>query len=138
MAKKIQLGAALVEQGFLKAERLEEALSQQQRTGRPLGRVLLDNRFVTEDQLARTISAQLDLPFVDLRRFDVIPELVRKITEVQARRYRAVILEERPDSYVVGLVDPLDLRAQDDVSALLKRPVDVAIITNEQLVLTID
>jgi MSHA biogenesis protein MshE len=138
MSKKIQLGAALVEQGFLKQERLEEALAQQQRTGRPLGRVLLDNRFVTEDQVAKTLAVQLDVPFVDLRRFDVVPDLVRKITEVQARRYRAVVLEEKPDSYVVGLVDPLDLRAQDDVSALLKRPVDVAIVTNEQLVLTID
>jgi MSHA biogenesis protein MshE len=138
MAKKIQLGAALVEQGFLKPERLEEALAQQQRTGRPLGRVLLDNRFVTEDQVAKTLATQLDVPFVDLRRFDVVPDLVRKITEVQARRYRAVVLEERPEAYVVGLVDPLDLRAQDDVAALLKRPVDVAIVTNEQLVLTID
>jgi MSHA biogenesis protein MshE len=138
VAKKIQLGAALVEQGYLKQEKLDEALQQQARSGRQLGRVLLDNRFVTEEQMGRTLAAQLDVPFVDLRRFDVAPETVRKLTEMQARRFRAIVLEDRDDSYLVGVVDPMDLRAQDELSALVRRPVDVAVITNEQLVLTID
>src|SRR5258706_5641563 len=136
--KKIQLGQALVEQGFLKQEKLDDALAQQARTGRQLGRVLLDNRYVTEEQVARTLSVQLDVPFVDLRRFDVVPDTVRKISELQARRFRAIVLEDRSDSFLVGFVDPLDLRAQDDLSVLLKRHLDVSIVTNEQLVLTVD
>ncbi|MGH8673670.1 MAG: GspE/PulE family protein, partial [Burkholderiales bacterium] len=42
------------------------------------------------------------------------------------------------DSYLVGLVDPADLRAQDEIAALLKRPIDIAVITNDQLVATVD
>jgi MSHA biogenesis protein MshE len=68
----------------------------------------------------------------------VIPDTVRKITEMQARRYRAIVLEDRSETLLIGLVDPTDLRAQDELAMALKRPIDVAMITNEQLVHTID
>src|SRR5258706_13645490 len=132
------LGNLLVDQGLLTPEKLAEALTEQVRSGRLLGRVLVENRFVTEEQLARTLAGQLKVPYIDLRRYEVNFAIVRALTEAQARRFRSIVLEERADTYLVGMVDPFDLRAQDEISALLKRPVDVALITNEQLVQTID
>ncbi|RTL34975.1 MAG: type II/IV secretion system protein [Rhodocyclaceae bacterium] len=136
--KAAQVGAALIEEGFLTEEKLAEALAEQQRTGRLLGRVLLDNLYVTEEQLAKVIAAQQGIVFVDLRRFDVSPEIVQVLTEIQARRFHAIILEDRGDHYVVGFVDPSDLRAQDDLSRLLGKPIDVAVITSEQFSKTAD
>jgi MSHA biogenesis protein MshE len=49
-----------------------------------------------------------------------------------------VVLEDRGDSYLVGVVDPTDLRSQDELATLLKRHVDMAAITQEQLQATID
>ena len=132
------LGNLLVEQGLLTPEKLAEALREQERTGRLLGRVLVENRFVTEEQVARTLAGQLKVPYIDLRRYEVNFATVRALTEMQARRFRGLILEERADTYLVGMVDPFDLRAQDEISTLLRRPVDVALITNDQLVQTID
>jgi MSHA biogenesis protein MshE len=132
------LGTILVDQGLLTPERLGEALEEQRRTGRLLGRVLVENGFVTEEQLARTLATQLEVPYIDLRRYEVDFDTVRALSEMQARRFRGLVLEDRDDSYLVGLVDPFDLRAQDEISIVLKRPIDVALITNEQLVQTID
>jgi MSHA biogenesis protein MshE len=137
-SKTLLLGAALLQHGLVTQEKLDEALAENKRTGRMLGRVLLDMGIVTEEQIARAMSTQLGVPYVDLRRYEINPDTVKKLTEVQARRFRAVILEERSDTFVVGMVDPTDLRAQDELSLALKRPIEVAMITNDQLVHTID
>ena len=136
--KLSQLGTALVEQGHLNAEQLNEALIEQRRSGRQLGRVLVENNYVSEEQIARTIAEQMGMPYIDLRRFDVNPDIMRILSEMQARRFRAIILEDRKDTYLVGLADPSELRSQDELALLLKRPIDVALITNDQLVQTID
>ena len=62
----------------------------------------------------------MKIPFVDLKRFEVEPSTVRVLTETQARRYRALVLEDRGDSFLVGLVDPSDLRNYDDLTAQIK------------------
>ena len=136
--KPVKLGAALLEQGLLRPEQLNEALAEQKRTGQMLGRVLVDNNYVTEEQIAQAVSQQLGVAYVDLRRFEVQPQTVQLLTELQARRFHALVLESRDDACLVGVVDPSDLRSQDEMAALLKRPIDLAIITNEQLLQTID
>ena len=136
--KTEQLGTALIRLGYLTQQRLSDALAEQKRTGRILGRVLVENSYVTEEQMARTIAAQLGLPFIDLRRYDVAPELGRVISEVQARRFRSIILEDRNDSYLVGLADPSNLRDQDELSNLIGRPLYFSVITGDQFRRTVD
>jgi MSHA biogenesis protein MshE len=131
------LGNLLVDQGFLTPEKLAEALAEQERSGRLLGRVLVENRFVTEEQLARTLAGQLKVPTSTSGATKSISRPCARSPK-RRRRFRGIVLEERADTFLVGMVDPFDLRAQDEISALLKRPVDVGLITNEQLVQTID
>ncbi len=134
----LQLGAALIEQGYLTPVQLNEALAEQKRTGRMLGKVLVENNYVTEEQIARTIAAQQGVPFVDLLRYEVNPETVQVLNELQARRFRALVLEDRGDTWFVGLADPTDLRLQDELSRLLRRPIEIAVITSEQFNQTLD
>src|SRR5438094_2900008 len=132
------LGTVLIEQGVLRPEQLNQALADQRRTGTLLGKLLVEMELASEEQIAQAIARQLNLPYVDLRRFDVQPDIVRRLSELQARRFNAVVLEDRGDSYLVGVVDPTDLRSQDELATVLKRHVDLAAITNEQLLATID
>jgi MSHA biogenesis protein MshE len=133
-----QLGTALIKHGFLTQARLNEALEEQKRNGRMLGQVLLENNLVTEEQMARVIAEQQGLPFIDLRRYEVDPDVVKVLTEMQARRFKALILEDRKDSYLVGFADPSNLRAQDELAALVGRPIYIAVITAEQFSKTAD
>ncbi len=78
------------------------------------------------------------LPLVDLHRQDVDIALARRLPEVQARRYRAILLKDQGDSCLLGLADPDNLRAQDAISQLLRRPVDVVRVNHQALLETFD
>jgi MSHA biogenesis protein MshE len=93
---------------------------------------------VKELSSAETAARRLGVPYVDLRKQELHPKLVRLLSEPQARRHKAMVLEDRGDTYFVGFADPNDLRAQDDVATILRRPVDVAVITDTMLTDTIE
>jgi MSHA biogenesis protein MshE len=136
--EKIRLGDLLVQQKLISMDQLQFALEQQKRSGRKLGRVLVDNAFVSEDQISEAIAKQLNIPFINLKYYNVNLEIVRRLPENQARRFRAVALEERNGVLLVGMADPTDLFAFDEISRQLKRDIDVAVVTEGQLLETID
>ena len=132
------LGEALIEQGWLTSKQLSDALQEQKRTGQKLGQILIDNNFVSDEQIAKVLAAQQNLPFIDLKRFSIQREKSRLLGEMQARKYRAILLEERKDTYLVAVSDPFNLSAQDALSALLKRPIEYVVVANDQLSATIE
>jgi MSHA biogenesis protein MshE len=140
MAKveKYRLGELLVEQSLISPEQLQQALDEQQRHGRKLGRVLVENGWLTEEQIAGALARQLHIPYVNLQHYNVNTALARKLPEAQARRFHALPLEDRGDAVLLGMVDPTDLFAYDEVSRLLKRPLDLAVVAEDQLLNVID
>jgi MSHA biogenesis protein MshE len=58
--------------------------------------------------------------------------------ETLARRFRAIVLEDRKNTYLVGMADPTDLFAYDEVGRALKREIEVAVVNETLLVQTID
>ncbi|ADE12833.1 GspE/PulE family protein [Sideroxydans lithotrophicus] len=136
--EKIRLGDLLVQQKLISLDQLQFALEQQKRSGRKLGRVLVDNAFVSEDQISEAIAKQLNIPYINLKYYNVNLEIVRRLPENQARRFRAVALEERNGALLVGMADPTDLFSFDEIARLLKRDIDVAVVTEGQLLETID
>ena len=132
------LGEALIEQGWLTPKQLSDALQEQKRSGQKLGQVLIDNNFVSDEQIAKVLAAQQNLPFIDIKRFTIQRDKARLLGEMQARKYRAILLEERKDTYLVAVSDPFNLAAQDALSALLKRPIEYAVVANDQLSATIE
>ena len=136
--EKIRLGDILVGQKIVSQEDLHLALEQQKRTGRKLGRVLVELGFVSEDQICEAIARQLNIPFVNLKFFNTSQEVVRRLPETQARRFRAIVLEERGGKYLVGMSDPTDLFAFDELTRFLKREIQTAVVNEGLLVQTID
>jgi MSHA biogenesis protein MshE len=136
--EKVRLGDLLVHQKLISLDQLQFVLEQQKRTGRKLGRVLVDNGFITEDQISEALAKQLNIPYINLKYYNPNLEIVRRLPENQARRFRAVALEERNGTLLVGMTDPTDLFAFDEIARILKRDIDVAVVTESQLLETID
>ncbi|MFM2408703.1 MAG: hypothetical protein RL358_1445 [Pseudomonadota bacterium] len=136
--EKIRLGDLIVMQKIISQEQLEFALTQQKRSGRKLGRVLVENGFVTEDQISEALAKQFDIPFINLKYYNINIELVRLLSESQARRFRAIVLEVRNGLLLVGMVDPTDLFAFDELTRVLKRDIDVAVVNENMLLESID
>src|SRR3954469_10202436 len=136
--EKIRLGDILVLQKVISQDQLKAGLEQQKKSGRRLGRVLIEQGFLNEDQLCEAISRQLNLPYINLKFYNFNNDLVRRLPETQARRFRAILLEERKNHCLVGMADPTDLFAFDELARLLKRDIGAAVVSEALLLQTID
>ncbi|WP_201493164.1 GspE/PulE family protein [Rubrivivax sp. A210] len=130
---KLRLGDVLVQQHLISATQLEEALREQRSSGKKLGRLFIDSGLITEEALAHALARQLRVPAVNLKSFPLKSENVRLLAESPARRHRAVVLEDKGEHLLVGMVDPLDLFAFDELTRLLKRPLRIAVVPESQL-----
>ncbi len=136
--ERIRLGDLLVQQGLITEEQLGEALAAQRRSGRKLGRTIIDNGWVDEIQIAQALARQLRAPFVDMSRHSVRAEVARLLPETHARRLRALPLEETAAGVRVGMADPTDLSAYDEISRLMKREIELAVVAESDLLVAID
>ncbi|WP_297528110.1 GspE/PulE family protein [Thiohalobacter sp.] len=136
--KRVRIGDLLVEKKVISEAQLQAALADQKKSGRKLGRVLVDNGFITEDALLRLLSEQLDIPYIDLSRFELDPALVQRLPETYARRYRALVLKETDDGYLVGMADPTDIFAYDELARILKKPLSLAVVKEADVLRCID
>jgi MSHA biogenesis protein MshE len=136
--KKVRLGDLLIEQKLISDAQLAQALAEQKRTGRKLGRVLTDLGLVQEHQLHDLLSQHLQIPFVDLRQITPEPAAVRLLPEALARRFRALVLQADARGLSVGMADPTDLIAYDELVARLKQPLRIALVRETDLLRTMD
>ncbi|MDR1708661.1 MAG: GspE/PulE family protein, partial [Candidatus Accumulibacter sp.] len=136
--EKIRLGDLLIQQGLLTEEQLKLALDEQKRSGRKLGRIVVESGFVTEVAIAQALARQLRAPYLDLKLFNPKPDLINLLPEAQARRFRAVVLDEVGERLRVGFADPTDLQAFDDLVRLLRRDVEPVVVAESQLLSLID
>ena len=136
--EKIRLGDLLIQQKLISHEQLQFALDQQKASGRKLGRVLTDNAFVTEDDISEALSKQLNIPFINLKYYNINLDVARRLTESQVRRFRALALEERNGVLLVGMADPTDLFAFDELTRIFKHNIDLAVVTEGLLLETVD
>ncbi|MFT3858372.1 MAG: ATPase, T2SS/T4P/T4SS family [Aquabacterium sp.] len=136
--QRFRLGDLLVQDKLITDEQLEQALGEQRSSGRKLGEVLIDHGWITEAQIAKAVARQLRAPYIDLAHFPLRPELAQLLPEAHARRMRAIVLDDPPTGLMVGMADPTDIYAFDEIGRLLKRSIDLAVITDTHLQAALD
>jgi MSHA biogenesis protein MshE len=136
--KKVRLGELLTEQKIITEDQLQQALAEQKRTGRKLGRVLTDMNMVREEKLNEVLAQSLQIPFIDVRQLTLDREAVRLLPEAHARRFRALVLQSDARGLLVGMADPTDLMAYDELSNRLKQPLRIALVKEADLLKTVD
>lgn len=136
--RKIRLGDLLVQAGLISGAQLQQALQDQKRTGSKLGRTVLDLGFIDEGRLLRALSEQLQIPFVELKHYKFDNQLTQSLPEAVARRFRVIVLSRQADGLLVGMTDPLDIFAQDEIERLLGKRVHPAVVRESELLGALD
>ncbi|MFV2060815.1 MAG: GspE/PulE family protein [Gammaproteobacteria bacterium] len=137
--KKIRIGDLLVKNQVITEAQLMDALAAQKQSGFKLGKVLIQKGLVQEMDLLMLLSTQLNIPFVELKNFNYEVQTINLIPETIARRYRAIALKENKDgSIIVGMADPTDIFAFDELNKVLKRPIQEAVVRETDLLQAID
>jgi len=138
MQKKIRLGELLVENKVITTVQLDAALKRQKERGGKFGRVLMEMGYIDETRLLNFLSQQLHIPFVDVRYYQLKPQIIRRLPETLARRFRCLIIDEIRSSYLLGMSDPTDLFAVDEVSRILQAPLRICAVRETDLLNVID
>jgi len=136
--QRVRLGDVLVAQKAVSQEQLRLGLEEQKRSGRRLGRVLVDLGFASEDSIVQALARQLNLGFVNLKLYNFNRGVVLTLPEAAARRFRAIALEDRGAAMLVGMADPTDLFAYDELTRILKKDVEAAVVSEGQLLQALD
>lgn len=136
--QKIRIGDLLLQNGVITEEQLRTALNRQKQIGQRLGRVLIELGYIEEDQFLSFLSQQLQIPFIDLKRFNFDVTLIQRLPENYARRYRAIVLSEENGQLVVGMADPMDIFAYDELERILEQTVQQAVVRESELLNTLD
>ncbi|MGH2691160.1 MAG: GspE/PulE family protein [Actinomycetota bacterium] len=127
--KKKDLGELLLEKGLISEDQLDEAKEEQQRTGRSLGRILVERGWVTESGLIALLARQIGLEFVELTDISVDTTAAGLIPESLAKRYRALPIGYEDSKLIVAMSDPSNVLAIDDIRTLTGREVKPVVAT---------
>ena len=124
----LSLGEVLLESKLITQDQLEQALEiQKSGDDRRLGTILIDEGWLNPESLAMALSIHLNLPFVDLSRERISPEVLKTIPEHIARRYHLIPVEVNSSSLSVVMEDPTDLRVLEEISALTGRNINPSV-----------
>jgi len=129
--RRVRLGEVLVEAGLITQTQLEQALQSQQATGERLGRVLVSMGLASQDAIAKAIASQLGLEYVNVQTTSIAEDVLTILPEAQIRRHQVLPLRAEGEALVIGMVDPLDVLALDDIRRVAGRDLIPAVITQD-------
>jgi glycosyltransferase XagB len=122
-----ELGRILREMGAAREADILVALDEQARTGGRLGQILVARGAIASRDLTAALARQLGMATVDPRDRP-IPLLAAE----EAHRWRAVALEQGPDSHAVAVSDP-GVEAMEPVRRRLGRSITVKLADDATL-----
>ncbi|HEX9766983.1 MAG TPA: type IV-A pilus assembly ATPase PilB [Nitriliruptorales bacterium] len=128
-----QLGQILVDEGLITLQQLDEAQQLQQRLGKSLGRILIDQGHVVERDLVSALATQIGMDFVDLSEIDIDPSAVGTISDSIARRYNALPIRYEDGKLVVAMSDPANVFALDDIRTITGMDVKPVVSTRDDI-----
>jgi type IV pilus assembly protein PilB len=130
-----RIADALVEDGLLSANQIEELLDRQKKEGARLVKLLIDKdkQYVSPDDLAVCMGRVLNVPPINLARINILPEVVELIPRDTAHNHRVVPVSRLENRLFIAMADPLNVLALDDIKRITK--LDIApLIASEKAI----
>jgi type II secretory ATPase GspE/PulE/Tfp pilus assembly ATPase PilB-like protein len=111
-----KLGEALVALGYLTQAQLEEALAIEARNRSiPLGQILLDMGAVDAAVVKSVMAQKLGIPFIDLDKFRISPEALKRIPHAVALRHQILPVAEAENALIVAIADPTNMAKMEEL-----------------------
>jgi type II secretory ATPase GspE/PulE/Tfp pilus assembly ATPase PilB-like protein len=131
--KRKKLVDILLEEGLVNEEKLEQARLSCKKDNIPLGKSLVKLHFLTEEQLARTISVQYDLPFVSLATMQVDPGFARFINASFAQKQQIVPISKIGSTLTLAMAHPIKLNELKELETATRLKIIPVIATESEI-----
>jgi len=115
---KDRLTEILINNKLITIDQLQQALGVQTTKGGKLSDIIVELKFVKENELITTLSEGLGLPLIDLKRFKIDLDIVKIIPIDIARHYQIIPVSKMGDTITLAMADPLNIFAIDHVQSL--------------------
>ncbi|MGA0844909.1 MAG: GspE/PulE family protein [Luteolibacter sp.] len=86
---------------------------------------LLSHTSLSEEQVAQTLAANANIPFVKLSEWSFDPSITETINEEAARRYRVIPMQDDGLALTIATADPLDFETLDSLPHVIGREVNL-------------
>ena len=126
-----QLKLFLSEFNLISQKDLDSVLSEAKNKNEKLKDVILKKKLISEEELDKLTAYILGIPFVDLKKSEIKPEVLKIIPEPVSKQYKAVAFEKRGKQLKVAMLDPGDLQFIDFISKKTGLEI-IPCLTNEE------
>jgi type IV pilus assembly protein PilB len=108
-----QLKSFLLDASMVSEEKFQEALKKAEKEKKKIGEILVSEGLVKQDELIKLEAYILGIPFVNLEKETILPEILKIIPEPIAKSNNIVAFRKRGNDLEVAMLDPEDLRTID-------------------------
>ncbi len=115
-----RIADALVEDGLLGANQVEELLEKQKKEGARLVKLIVEKAYVSEADLAVCMGRVLNVTPINLARVNIQPELVELFPRETMHSHRVIPISRLENKLFLAMADPLNVLALDDVKRITK------------------
>lgn len=95
--------------------------------------VLIKMDYVTEKEFTALLSGELKIPFLNLGRYKLDPEICKMVPEKIARNHKLIPISKIGNTLTLAMVDPFNVMARDDIAILTKHKVECVICTEKDI-----
>lgn len=137
-ATKKRLPDMLLEQNLVTQEQLQECINQHRQTGQSLPSLLVQNEYLSEEDLVITLSEQLGIPHIRVAHYSIPKEVLSEVPETLARQYQMLPVSVTGDVLTLAMADPLNIMALDDLRMLTSYEIEPVVAVASELAAAID
>ncbi len=119
-------------------DQLKEAQALQAELGISLERALVKKGLIREEDVLALLVKELEIPFIQLKKFRIDPQLKLVIPEQTARRYKIVPVSSMENIITIATADPLNIFMIDDLKTLTGKKIDTVISAEKDIEETIE
>lgn len=137
MSEQKKVGEILLENGLIDELQLEAALTKQKQWGGRLGANLVKLGYISEVNLLKFLSKQLNYPCADLSNFKVDQQVFKIISVDLAKKNHIIPLQIKEDqgkkSLFLAMSNPTDISIVDEINFITGCTVKPVIATDSQI-----
>src|SRR3989440_11234226 len=111
----VRLGEILVKESLITQDQLQKALEFQRANGGKLGSCLTRMGFITDDDITGVLSRQYGVPSINLKYYEIDPNVIKLIPQDTASRYQVIPLSRVGSVLTIAMTDPTNVFAMDDI-----------------------
>jgi type IV pilus assembly protein PilB len=137
---KRPLGETLLNRGLIRPEQLQRALDEQRRSssGRLLGEILIELKFVTEEQICEALAQTYGLPFARISPRLADPKVIPLLPREFLVKHRVLPLFLVEDVMTVAVSEPTDLFLQEELERVSGKSVQLVAATARDIHATLE